>query len=634
VIYRLADNDLVTAINALEKAEAVLKVIEAEPFADRVAHLKDSDYQVMVTFEDPALAEVLLALRKAGYDLSITTGDASLDESIAALDRSERAMLVMMRQDADAAAQIEALEAAEATIAAINARDDADLLRTVRRLQQEELVLVITTEDGETTTANLATDDFIAILAGLEGDDFTVTFGLENGDAIAAKLQDPDFTAALRRYEEALDVMAAFNAREDAPLLRLVRALRSREITIAITTQDEAINDTLAAAGNDTLTRMITLLMDDALMAALKQLADAGFDAAAVEGATVRDVALALEPLPHTLAFAVDGEALAGEFASLEKADVLRITALLANAAFRKQLDQRDDAAETVAAITSREDAALIELLRGLRLNTYARDANKRLATGALDQNGFYAILVPETEAVIRLLSAHDDAGVVETIEAMGVGGLSAAIAGGDYTLFPPLEPDRSQQVIELVFGDTFTPTVQREQNGHEASATDVVWSPDGAIIASAGADLTIRLWEPDGYRLLAVLDDHDDSVIDLAWSPDGTILASSSWDNTVRLWDMTAAPGSVKTAATIKGLDERVIALDWSPDGALLAGTGRDAVVRIWSREGEDVTTLGRHAAEARALAWSPGGNWIVTGALDRTVRVWDAAAALAGED
>jgi WD40 repeat protein len=66
-----------------------------------------------------------------------------------------------------------------------------------------------------------------------------------------------------------------------------------------------------------------------------------------------------------------------------------------------------------------------------------------------------------------------------------------------------------------------------------------VVWRPNGSLLASASADNTVRLWNPQTGKLIVTLAGHSDWVHDVAWSPDGQTLAScgGAQDGTVKLW-------------------------------------------------------------------------------------------------
>ena len=64
-----------------------------------------------------------------------------------------------------------------------------------------------------------------------------------------------------------------------------------------------------------------------------------------------------------------------------------------------------------------------------------------------------------------------------------------------------------------------------------------VAWHPHRNLLASAGGDHTVRLWDVGAHRQLAVLTGHSSGVRTVAWSPDGTTLASAGSDHRVRVW-------------------------------------------------------------------------------------------------
>jgi hypothetical protein len=70
-----------------------------------------------------------------------------------------------------------------------------------------------------------------------------------------------------------------------------------------------------------------------------------------------------------------------------------------------------------------------------------------------------------------------------------------------------------------------------------------VAFSPDGLRLASAHPDGTVRLWDADTGKQLAVLQGHTGEVLAVAFSPDGSRIASADKDGTVRLWIARETP-------------------------------------------------------------------------------------------
>src|SRR5690606_2670953 len=64
----------------------------------------------------------------------------------------------------------------------------------------------------------------------------------------------------------------------------------------------------------------------------------------------------------------------------------------------------------------------------------------------------------------------------------------------------------------------------------------------DGRLIATAGHDRTVKLWDAATKKELATLTGHAKAITAVAFSPRGDALASAGVDTTVKLWNLPEA--------------------------------------------------------------------------------------------
>src|SRR5258708_1680577 len=205
-----------------------------------------------------------------------------------------------------------------------------------------------------------------------------------------------------------------------------------------------------------------------------------------------------------------------------------------------------------------------------------------------------------------------------------------------------------------------WTHTPMRLRN-HPRSVCSLVYSPDGARLASAFGDKCIWVWSigrgtrlfskdfpsvctffvfsPDGSQIACALENgsiymcdangtgeprhlssHSKCVNSLTFSPYGTRLASASGDKTIRLWDnITSSP----TVRILEGHTDTVVSIVFSPDGTRLASASYDHTFRIWDAASGDQVGSAVVPAVIFCVTFHPDSEHVILACNDALVYI-----------
>jgi WD40 repeat protein/tRNA A-37 threonylcarbamoyl transferase component Bud32 len=172
-----------------------------------------------------------------------------------------------------------------------------------------------------------------------------------------------------------------------------------------------------------------------------------------------------------------------------------------------------------------------------------------------------------------------------------------------------------------LVF-DTATWQIDRRVQGHSGVISRLSFRPDGAVLATASYDGTLKLWDTASWAERTTLRGHTQSLSSVTFSPDGTRLASTSDDGTARIWDASTG----QELLVLRGHDGLVNDIRFHPDGRRVVTGGGDKTLRVWDvSQTPGVLVLDRSETSATDVAFSPDGQLVATSYLDKTVRIWE---------
>jgi WD40 repeat protein len=170
---------------------------------------------------------------------------------------------------------------------------------------------------------------------------------------------------------------------------------------------------------------------------------------------------------------------------------------------------------------------------------------------------------------------------------------------------------------------------------GHADIIYTIAFSPDSGTLATAGYDRVIRLWTipakfaADSIQITRprlTLKDHSDTIYSVAFHPDGALLASASADRTVKIWDASTG----QRLHTLGEPTDWLYTLQWSPDRKHLAAAGVDKSIRIWSVDRDNAKlehAVFAHEKPVWRLAYSRDGKTLYSTGEDRIVKAWNAA-------
>ncbi len=202
-----------------------------------------------------------------------------------------------------------------------------------------------------------------------------------------------------------------------------------------------------------------------------------------------------------------------------------------------------------------------------------------------------------------------------------------------DLALLLSLEAYRIDESVEtassILSALQVNPNLETYLRGHPSLLQSVAFSPDGNLLATAGAEGLVLLWDISTKEIIGQFSGHDPTqlVNRVTFSPDGKTLATASDDTSVILWDIE----SREIDTVLESHQAWVQSVDFSPDGHRLVTGSGDRTVIVWDVEtGEPILNMSGHTGPVWDAVFSNDGTLIASASGDNNVRIWDS---LSGE-
>ncbi|KAB2602111.1 transcriptional corepressor LEUNIG-like [Pyrus ussuriensis x Pyrus communis] len=146
-------------------------------------------------------------------------------------------------------------------------------------------------------------------------------------------------------------------------------------------------------------------------------------------------------------------------------------------------------------------------------------------------------------------------------------------------------------------------------------------FSSDGKLLASAGHDKKVVLWNMDTLQTQSTAEEHKLVITDVRFRPNSSQLATASFDKSVRLWD-AANPNYCLQAYT--GHNSPIMSLDFHPKKTdLFCFCDHDNEIRYWNINPFSCTRS--YKGGTAQVRFQPKTGQLLAAASDKLVSIFD---------
>ncbi len=161
----------------------------------------------------------------------------------------------------------------------------------------------------------------------------------------------------------------------------------------------------------------------------------------------------------------------------------------------------------------------------------------------------------------------------------------------------------------------------------HDKQINGIAFGRTGRLAATASEDGTVGVWDCEKGTFVDRFRFGDVPVTCVALSPDGRLVAAAGKNFRIRLWEIASRR---EISGPEMAHENRIESILFSPDGKQLLSASADRSARVWDLDGGSSVDFDDHRGAVNAVRLSPDGSLVLTVSDDKKARLWDASSGL----
>ena len=160
--------------------------------------------------------------------------------------------------------------------------------------------------------------------------------------------------------------------------------------------------------------------------------------------------------------------------------------------------------------------------------------------------------------------------------------------------------------------------------SSHTRFVNSVRFSPNGNLLASAGSDKQLILYDGKTGQQVAAVTGHDGGIYGVSWSPDSSKILTASADKTCKIWDANTQQ-VITTFKFGNTVENQQLGCLWQGNYLLSVNLSGHITYLNENDASQPIRVLKGHNKFVTSLAVDRANNKVISGSYDATVTKWD---------